>query len=106
MHIHKSFMGDAMVALSMMIVPSLLWAEGEWSGGLNETISLYGGKVQVSCDADGKVTGIVAKPTGGETLSITGNAMTFAAGAIVTIAADTGSVAGSLARASSCTENH
>ena len=87
-------MGNAMVALSMMIVPSLLWAEGEWSGGLNETISLYGGKVQVSCDAAGKVTGIVAKPTGGETLAITGDAMTFAEGATITIASATGNIAG------------
>ena len=63
-----------------------------WTGG---DAVLGNGKVQVFCDAGGNVTNIVAKPTGGEELRITGGTMTFAAGAKITFAAPAeGEVAG------------
>ena len=63
----------------------------EWSGG---DATLGGGKVQILCNGSGEVTGVVSKPTGGETLTISGAAMTFAAGATITIASDSGVFAG------------
>ena len=63
----------------------------EWSGG---DATLGDGKVQILCNGSGEVTGVVAKPTGGETLTISGAAMTFAAEATITIASDNGVFAG------------
>jgi len=54
-----------------------------WTGG---DATLGDGKVVILCDGSGNVTNIVAKPTGGEELRITGDAMTFAAGAKVSLA--------------------
>ena len=63
-----------------------------WTG--SET-SLGGGKVTLTYDGNNKVTSLVAKPTGGEELRITGGAMTFAEGATITFAAPSeGAVAG------------
>ena len=63
-----------------------------WTGG---DATLGGGKVTILCDGSGNVTNIVAKPTGGEELRITGSAMTFAAGATIEFAAPSeGAVAG------------
>ena len=61
------------------------WTAGD--GMEAERVSLADGKVQVYCDADGNVTNLVAMPEAGETLILTGDAMTFAAGAFVSIAA-------------------
>ena len=63
-----------------------------WTG--SET-SLGGGKVTLTYDGNNKVTSLVAKPTGGEELRITGGAMTFAQGATIEFAAPSdGAVAG------------
>lgn len=63
-----------------------------WTGG---DATLGDGKVTILCDGSGNVTNIVAKPTGGEELRITGSAMTFAAGATIEFAAPSeGAVAG------------
>ena len=72
---------------------SIPWLSG--GGTAAEGIALADGKVQVYCDANGHVTNLVAKPVGGETLTLTGDAMTFAAGAKITFAAPAeGAVAG------------
>ena len=69
------------------------WSAG--SGTMAGGVALADGKVQVYCDASGNVTNLVAKPAGGETLTLTGDAMTFAAGAKITFAAPSeGAVAG------------
>jgi hypothetical protein len=69
------------------------WLSG--GGTAAEGLALADGKVQVYCDANGHVTNLVAKPVGGETLTLTGDAMTFAAGAKITFAAPAeGAVAG------------
>ena len=63
-----------------------------WTGG---DATLGSGKVAILCDGSGNVTNIVAKPTGGEELRITGTAMTFAADATIEFAAPAeGAVAG------------
>ena len=63
-----------------------------WTGG---DATLGDGKVVILCDGNGNVTNIVAKPTGGEELRITGTAMTFAACATIDFAAPAeGAVAG------------
>ncbi|MCR5750515.1 MAG: hypothetical protein K6G91_01005 [Kiritimatiellae bacterium] len=67
-------------------------ADLAWTG--SET-TLGNGKVTLAYDGSGKVTSLVAKPTGGEELRITGGAMTFAAGAAIEFAAPSaGAVAG------------
>ena len=72
---------------------SIPWSAG--SGTMAGGVALADGKVQVYCDASGNVTNLVAKPAGGETLTLTGDAMTFAAGAKITFAAPSeGAVAG------------
>lgn len=55
-----------------------------WNGG-DETLG--GGKVTLTYDENDKVTSLVAKPTGGEELRITGDPMTFAVGATIEFAA-------------------
>lgn len=81
-------------ALALVLAPVLVMADGVYTGGANANVSLFNGKVQIVSDADGNVTSVVAKPSGGETLAITGDAMTFADGATITIAADPGGIAG------------
>lgn len=59
--------------------------------------SLGGGKITIAYDAgdSAKIASIVARPTGGETLRVAGDAMTFADGATIEIAAPSaGAVAG------------
>ena len=45
------------------------WSAG--SGTMAGGVALADGKVQVYCDASGNVTNLVAKPAGGETLTLT-----------------------------------
>ena len=72
---------------------SIPWTAG--SGTAAEGVAFADGKVQVFCDASGNVTNLVAKPEAGETLTLTGDAMAFAAGAKITFAAPAeGAVAG------------
>ena len=72
-----------------------------WTGG---DATLGDGKVAILCDGSGSVTNVIAKPTGGEELRITGDPMTFAAGAKVSLAAASGTFAdGSLVFANDVT---
>ena len=68
-------------ALSMAF--SVVATDLAWTGG---DATLGDGKVVILCDGSGNVTNIVAKPTGGEELRITGSDMTFADGATVSLA--------------------
>ena len=61
-----------------------------WTGG---DAALGDGKVTILCDENGIVTNVTAKPTGGEELRITGSAMTFADGAKISLAAESGTFA-------------
>ena len=80
---------SALAAMPILVVAAD--ASFEWSGG---DATLGGGKVQILCNGSGEVTSVVAKPTGGDTLTLTGQSMTFAAGATITVAADDGVIAG------------
>ena len=73
----------ALAAATLAAAPASA-TELPWTGG---DATLGDGKVVILCDGSGSVTNIVAKPTGGEELRITGSAMTFAAGAIIEFAA-------------------
>ena len=57
-----------------------------WSAGATD----IGGKITITYDAveTDKIKTLVATPSGGETLTVTGGAMTFAAGATILMAAD------------------
>ena len=72
----------ALAAATLAATPASA-TELPWAGG---DATLGDGKVTILCDGSGNVTNIVAKPTGGEELRITGSAMTFADGAKVSLA--------------------
>lgn len=72
-----------LVLAAVTLVAAASATELPWTGG---DATLGGGKVVILCDGSGSVTNIVAKPTGGEELRITGDAMTFADGAKVSLA--------------------
>ena len=72
----------ALAAATLAAAPASA-TELPWTGG---DATLGDGKVVILCDENGSVTNIVAKPTGGEELRITGTAMTFADGAKVSLA--------------------
>ena len=72
----------ALAAATLAAAPASA-TELPWTGG---DATLGDGKVVILCDGSGSVTNIVAKPTGGEELRITGEAMTFADGAKVSLA--------------------
>ena len=72
----------ALAAATLAAAPASA-TELPWTGG---DATLGDGKVVILCDGSGNVTNIVAKPTGGEELRITGDAMTFADGAKVSLA--------------------
>lgn len=72
----------ALAAATLAAAPASA-TELPWTGG---DATLGDGKVVILCDGNGNVTNIVAKPTGGEELRITGTAMTFGAGAKVSLA--------------------
>lgn len=57
-----------------------------WSAGMTD----IGGKIAITYDVveTDKIKTLVATPAGGETLTVTGEAMTFAAGATISMAAD------------------
>ena len=81
----------ALAAATLAVAPTSA-TELPWTGG---DATLGDGKIVILCDGSGNVTNIVAKPTGGEELRIIGNAMTFAAGAIIDFALPAeGAVAG------------
>ena len=71
------------IAAATLAATSASATELPWTGG---DATLGDGKVVVLCDENGSVTNIVAKPTGGEELRITGSAMTFVDGAKVSLA--------------------
>lgn len=77
---------SALAAATLAAAPMLMQAAVEplaWTGG---DATLGNGKVIILCNESGAVTNIVAKPTDGEELRITGSAMTFADGAKVSLA--------------------
>ena len=80
----------ALAAAATLAATPASATELPWTGG---DAALGDGKVQVYCDGSGNVTNVVAKPTGGEELRITGSAMTFADGAKVSLAAESGAFA-------------
>ena len=71
------------LAAATLAGASVSATELSWPGG---DATLGDGKVVILCDGSGSVTNIVAKPTDGEELRITGEAMTFADGAKVSLA--------------------
>ena len=105
---HESFFATACAAVAAaafaLVAPpaladgadsSLTWTAGD--GAEIGSTSLGGGKITISYDAgdSAKIASIVARPVGGETLRVAGDAMTFADGATIEIAAPSdGAVAG------------
>ena len=96
----KQKAATALAAATLAATPASA-TELPWTGG---DATLGDGKVTILCDGSGSVTNVTAKPTGGEELRITGSAMTFAAGAKVSLAAASGTFAdGSLVFANDVT---
>ena len=91
----------SVLALAALVATPASATELPWTGG---DATLGDGKVTILCDGSGSVTNITAKPTGGEELRITGSAMTFASGAKISLAAESGAFAdGSLVFANDVT---
>ena len=85
---------NAVTKIQVAFVASsfLTWVNGSGTGP--DGVTLGDGKLLVQCNAGGNVTNVVARPAG-EDLIVTGDAMTFAAGAKIEFAAPAaGAVAG------------
>ena len=93
MNYRLTLIASAMVAVVFTAkAEQYTWTAG--SGTAPEGVTLGGGKLLVQCNAGGNVTNVVARPAD-EDLILTGDAMTFAAGAKIEFAAPSaGAVAG------------
>ena len=85
MKIRKTMIRALASAALVTTVPATA-TELPWTAGAAD----LGGKIAITYDAveTGKVKTLVATPADGETLTVTGDAMTFAAGATISMAAD------------------
>ena len=76
----------ALAAAALTTSPASAATTLAWSAGAAD----LGGKIAITYDTveTGKIKTLVATPADGETLTVTGDAMTFAAGATISMAAD------------------